>query len=188
MNKIIKILVVGGIGATVGCIVLAAIAVVSTPTPPSAATKQNVAVIKPQPTAPQKTIELTAPPPDTPPTQQPPASNGIEVSGKLIQNCKRYSIYKPVDGKELQGVTVTLRNNTNKPLSVNPLNFRAVSKDGFVYPPDLASCEGQIDTVNIAPGQAIRGVVGFHIDPGAEIVSVQFTELLGDPVSGPVTK
>lgn len=195
MNKILKAaLIMGGILAG-GCLLLAGYAVMSNPkaqlniAQPRAqivtstqqpVTAQSTAVQvgpSPQPTTPPMptAIPPTAPPE---PTQPPP----VQLSGKLVENCPVSRIYKPKEGKVLLGVNVTLKNGSNETLDINPLDFSAVDTEGFVYSPELASCDEQMELQKLNPGQAIRGMVGFHVPPNTKLVQIQYRPTLFDNV------
>lgn len=118
---------------------------------------------------------------------QPMPSPDIIVSGVFIPKCKAYSDYQPRTDKQLAGIRVTIKNNSKEIISVNPLYFFLVDKDGGVVKPELGSCDDQIETTRIGPGQAIRGMVGYQIDPGTVAASVQYVFVLDAPVIGPVT-
>ncbi|MEU5251106.1 DUF4352 domain-containing protein [Streptomyces longwoodensis] len=56
-------------------------------------------------------------------------------------------------------VLVTLTNNGDEPLDVNPLFFSITDTDGTKHTHELAVDEQQIDTVTLAPGENISGTV-----------------------------
>jgi len=173
MNGVVRTLVVGGIGAAIGCIVLGAIVLSINSQRPTL--KQNIAPMAEQPTAAKQNVAPSAP------------NTGVVVSGVFMPSCKAYEFYNPRSGKQLVGIRVTIKNNTNKQISVNPLYFYLVGRDGVVVAPELGSCEDQIDTTKIGPGQAMRGVVGFAVDAGTVATSIQYTGLFDAQVIGPVT-
>lgn len=195
MNKILKFAFIAGGILTGGCLLLAGYAVMSQPQKQLntaqpraqivATTQQPIAAQptavrvgpSPQPTEPP---QPTAIPPTAPPepTQPPP----IQLSGKLVENCPTYGIYKPKEGKALLGVNVTLKNGSGEVVDINPLNFSAVDAEGFVYAPELASCDEQIELQKLNPGQAIRGMVGFHVPPNTKLVKIQYRPTLLDSI------
>lgn len=202
MNKILKLVFITGGILTGGCLLLAGYAVMSqpriqlntaqpraqitAPTQPPIAVRSTTIQIGPSP-QPQKSAEPTAIlPTDIPqPTQAPP----IQVSGKLVEKCPTMSIYEPKAGKVLIGVTVTLRNGSNGSLDINPLDFSAVDTEGFVYQPELGSCDEQIDMQSLSPGQALRGIVGFHVPPNTRLVQIQYSRssITGIQAIGPIS-
>jgi hypothetical protein len=75
------------------------------------------------------------------------------------------SFFSPDTGYHLVSVRIFLRNESaTDPLSVNPLYCFLVDNHGFVYAAELGSSDlGQIDTVDIATGEAARGYVSFQV-------------------------
>lgn len=177
MNKILKIVIVGGGILILGCVGLAVIAPSVSPTlqsntaqpkaPIAAPTQKAVSVTQPQST---EVILPTAPPEPTAAV----AKQLITVSGKLLAKCTPSIIFEPKADKKLVGVQVTLKNNSSEIANVNPLYFSLVDSEGFVYAAQLASCDEQIDTTKLASGQAIRGIVGFLIPLNASPKQIQY--------------
>ncbi|MEU3451181.1 DUF4352 domain-containing protein [Streptomyces thermolilacinus] len=90
------------------------------------------------------------------------------------------------DGGEYTSVTVTITNRSDKPLGVNPLYFSLTDTSGGRHVMELGMDEGQIDTVELAPGEKLTGTVTGEgrFTPR----HVTFTEgLFGDPVRAPVS-
>ncbi|MET9609284.1 DUF4352 domain-containing protein [Streptomyces sp. NPDC006512] len=56
-------------------------------------------------------------------------------------------------------VSVTVTNNSAKTISINPLYFSITDNTGGKHTAELAVDEGQIDTVDLAPGENITGVI-----------------------------
>lgn len=56
-------------------------------------------------------------------------------------------------------VSVTVTNNSSKPINVNPLYFAITDTNGTKHVAELAADENQIDTVELAPGENITGAI-----------------------------
>ncbi|MEU7066135.1 DUF4352 domain-containing protein [Streptomyces sp. NPDC046161] len=62
-------------------------------------------------------------------------------------------------GDGYTSVSVTVTNNSAKPINVNPLYFTITDTNGTKHASQLAADENQIDTVELAPGENITGAV-----------------------------
>lgn len=62
-------------------------------------------------------------------------------------------------GETYTSVSVTVTNNSTKTISVNPLYFSITDTTGGKHAAELAVDEDQIDTVDLAPGENVTGVV-----------------------------
>jgi hypothetical protein len=56
-------------------------------------------------------------------------------------------------------VKVTVTNNSDETISVNPLYFSITDTDGTKHSAELAADENQIDTVKLAPGENVSGSI-----------------------------
>jgi hypothetical protein len=65
------------------------------------------------------------------------------------------------DGGDFTSVYVTVENNSDENVDVNPLYFALVADDGTKYDTSggLGEDENQIDTLTLSPGQRAEGVV-----------------------------
>ncbi|MEU0581176.1 DUF4352 domain-containing protein [Streptomyces griseoincarnatus] len=85
------------------------------------------------------------------------------------------------DGSDYTSVRVTVVNDGDDEVSVNPLYFTITDIDGTKHTAELGVDEGQIDTVDLAPGENISGTVTGKGAFTPEYVT--YTDgLLGDPV------
>jgi len=75
------------------------------------------------------------------------------------------SFYNVVEGTRLVAVHILVRNVSGaESLSVNPLYCSLVDGFGFVYEAELGATDlGQIDTLDLATGEAAQGYVAFQI-------------------------
>ncbi|MEJ8646013.1 DUF4352 domain-containing protein [Streptomyces sp. MS1.HAVA.3] len=83
-------------------------------------------------------------------------------------------------------VSVTVTNNSGKTISVNPLYFAITDTNGTKHGAELAVDENQIDTVDLAPGENVTGVIS---GKGAFTAkTVTYTDgLIGDSVRADVS-
>ncbi|MFC8310499.1 DUF4352 domain-containing protein [Streptomyces olivaceus] len=85
------------------------------------------------------------------------------------------------DGTAYTSVLVTVTNNGDEAVDVNPLYFTITDTSGTKHAVALAADENQIDTVTLAAGENISGTVTGKGNFTAKYVT--FTDgLLGDPI------
>ncbi|NUK22057.1 DUF4352 domain-containing protein [Streptomyces lunaelactis] len=63
------------------------------------------------------------------------------------------------DGGAYTSVQVTITNNSNKKIDINPLYFSVTDTAGSKHTAELGVDERQMDTVDLAPGENITGVI-----------------------------
>ncbi|MFD3442761.1 DUF4352 domain-containing protein [Streptomyces sp. NPDC058685] len=90
------------------------------------------------------------------------------------------------DGGAYTSVRVTIMNNSDKKISVNPLYFTITDTNGTKHTAELAVDENQIDTVDLAPGENISGAVTGKGSFTAKYVTY-VDGLLGEGVRGNVS-
>ncbi|MEV6570137.1 DUF4352 domain-containing protein [Streptomyces sp. NPDC051577] len=83
-------------------------------------------------------------------------------------------------------VSVTVTNNSTKQISVNPLYFAITDTAGTKHGPELGVDEAQIDTVDLAPGENVTGVISGKGRFTAKKVTYT-DDLLGDGVRADVS-
>jgi hypothetical protein len=90
------------------------------------------------------------------------------------------------DGGDFTSVQVTITNNSDKKIDVNPLYFSITDTDGFKRNAELAEDENQMDVMDLAPGEKTTGVI---TGKGAFTPKyVTYTDgLFGDDVRGNVS-
>lgn len=92
---------------------------------------------------------------DDAPAEPAAADSPVKVTAKK-------TAFKPSilhDGGAYTSVLVTIANNGDEQISVNPLYFAITDTDGTKHPAELAVDENQIDTVKLAPGENVSGVI-----------------------------
>ncbi|MEU2282117.1 DUF4352 domain-containing protein [Streptomyces sp. NPDC013178] len=113
---------------------------------------------------------------------EPKAKAPVAVTAKTTSFAK--SIL--ADGGDYTSVLVTITNNGDEPIDVNPLYFTITGTDGTKHTAELAVDENQIDTVTLARGENVSGTV---TGKGAFTPKyVTYTDgLLGDSVRADVS-
>lgn len=131
---------------------------------------------RPTPAATTK-APAAAPPKATPAKEQPAAEPALKIEAKKTPFTRGILAS---EGPHTS-VRVTIINNTDETISVNPLYFTITATDGMKYTHELAADEQQIDAVKLAPGEKTTGVV---TGKGAFTPDyVTFTDgLFGDPI------
>ncbi|MDT6984503.1 DUF4352 domain-containing protein [Streptomyces lusitanus] len=100
---------------------------------------------------------------------------------KLTAERAEFSKSVLADGSDYTSVRVTVANDGDDEVSVNPLYFTITDTDGTKHTVELGVDEEQIDTVDLAPGENISGTVTGKGTFTPEYVT--YTDgLLGDPV------
>ncbi|MFJ9342478.1 DUF4352 domain-containing protein [Streptomyces sp. NPDC101733] len=94
--------------------------------------------------------------PESKPSSSAPAKKAaIDVVAKKTEFKK--SILASDDAHT--SVSVTITNNSSKPIAVNPLYFAITDTNGTKHTAELAVDENQIDTVELAPGENVTGSI-----------------------------
>jgi hypothetical protein len=110
--------------------------------------------------------------------------DGISLSALSVVDPSPCSIIHYVSaGSHLVSVEILIRNESaSEPHGVNALNAYLVDTLGFVYAVELGASElGQIDTIDIAEGEAAKGFVTFEIPDGREPLCIHYlADLWGD--------
>ncbi|MEV5167282.1 DUF4352 domain-containing protein [Streptomyces werraensis] len=100
---------------------------------------------------------------------------------KLTAEPAEFSKSILADGSDYTSVRVTVVNDGDDEVSVNPLYFTITDTDGTKHTVELGVDEEQIDTVDLAPGENISGTVTGKGTFTPKYVT--YTDgLLGDPV------
>ncbi|MGW7101599.1 DUF4352 domain-containing protein [Streptomyces sp. NPDC054838] len=93
--------------------------------------------------------------PEAPPSKAPEKKQPVAVTAQKTDF--KASVLAQGDG--YTSVSVTVTNNSAKPINVNPLYFTITDTNGTKHASQLAADENQIDTVELAPGENISGAV-----------------------------
>ncbi|MFE3329481.1 DUF4352 domain-containing protein [Streptomyces sp. NPDC059176] len=122
------------------------------------------------------------------PTQNAPRSEQPKEGDAPVDLVARKTDFTPGvlhDGGDYTSVLVTVSNNGDKEISVNPLYFSLTDTAGTKHTASLAVDKNQIDTVRLAPGEKASGTVTGKGDFTARYVT--YTDgILGDPVRATV--
>ncbi|KOU26072.1 hypothetical protein ADK52_10050 [Streptomyces sp. WM6372] len=90
-----------------------------------------------------------------PPSAEPERKAAVEVVAKKTEFKK--SII--AQGDDYTSVSVTITNNSSKPINVNPLYFAVTDTNGTKHTAELGADENQIATVELAPGENVTGAI-----------------------------
>ncbi|MGW6863624.1 DUF4352 domain-containing protein [Streptomyces sp. NPDC054912] len=90
-----------------------------------------------------------------------PASAASEKKAAVEVTAKKTAFKASVlaQGDAYTSVSVTVTNNSSKPIDVNPLYFTLTDTSGGKHTVELGVDEDQIGTVELAPGENITGTV-----------------------------
>lgn len=105
------------------------------------------------------------------------------MAEQVVDPAPTSSFFTPTAGYRLVSVNALVRNESGSDaLSVNPLYFYLVDDYGFVYAAELGSSDlGQIDTLDVASGEAVKGYVSFQVPEGRVPLYLRFaTDLWGE--------
>ncbi|MER5930782.1 DUF4352 domain-containing protein [Streptomyces sp. NPDC002054] len=94
-------------------------------------------------------------PESKPSAAAPEKKAAVDVVAKKAEFKK--SIIAP--GDDYTSVSVTITNNSSKPINVNPLYFAITDTNGTKHTAELGADEDQIDTVELAPGENVTGAI-----------------------------
>lgn len=83
-------------------------------------------------------------------------------------------LYDPKQGLKLVAVEIVVGNISGDQITVNPLNAILVDAGGFLYAPELAGRDGQIELVDLTPGLKAKGWVAFSIPEDAVPTSIKY--------------
>ncbi|WP_017570361.1 DUF4352 domain-containing protein [Nocardiopsis halotolerans] len=97
------------------------------------------------------------------PAEEEPAEEVVEEESDVVVTAEAVEFTPSIlyDGGEFTSVYVTVENNGDENVDVNPLYFAIVADDGTKYDTSggLGEAEDQIDTMTLSPGQRAEGVV-----------------------------
>lgn len=105
----------------------------------------------------------------------------------VVVTAKKATFKKGIlaDNDDYTSVQVTIKNNGDKDIDVNPLYFTITDTGGSKHTSELAVDEDQMDTVKLAPGENLTGTITGKGKFVAKYVT--YTDgLIGDSVRGDV--
>ena len=120
--------------------------------------------------------------PEAAPSAKPEKKAAVAVTAKKAEFQK--TILAQGDG--YTSVSVTVTNNSSKPINVNPLYFAITDTNGTKHNAELGVDKDQIGTMELAPGENVTGAVTGKGSFTAK--SVTYTDgLIGDSVRADVS-
>ncbi|MER6612007.1 DUF4352 domain-containing protein [Streptomyces xantholiticus] len=106
-----------------------------------------------------------------------------------VQITAKKTAFKPSilhDGGDFTSVQVTITNNSDEKIDVNPLYFSITATDGSKRNAELGEDENQMDVMDLAPGEKTTGVITGEGKFTAKYVT--YTDgMFGDDVRGNVS-
>jgi hypothetical protein len=85
---------------------------------------------------------------------------GISLSATRVDDPATPGVlYSATDGTRLVGVEVVLGNLSQDKVNANPLYFYLVDTNGFVYSAELGVANEQLDSIELAKSEKVKGVV-----------------------------
>ena len=146
---------------------------------------------------------------DEPLPTEPPAQEVVEEAKILFYGVSVVDpdepgmFYTAEEGKHLVSIEVVIENDSGEVISVNPLNTTLIDNQGLAYMSELGSSENlaQIDTLDLFPGEKIRGWISYKIEDGSvpakikyeldmwtgEIIEAELSQLSSMPEWSPIT-
>lgn len=116
------------------------------------------------------------------PAEEPAPASPVKVTAKTTP----FAPSILADGSNYTSVKVTIKNDSDDTISVNPLYFAITDSKGTKHTAELAADENQIDTVKLAPGENVSGTITGKGKFTAEYVT--YTDgLLGEPLRADVS-
>jgi hypothetical protein len=122
------------------------------------------------------------------PAQEAPAEEEAASDIPVEVTAKKTAFAKSIlaEGSDYTSVLVTISNNGDEPIDVNPLYFSITDSNGSKHTAELAVDENQMDTVDLAPGENISGTITGKGTFTPKYVT--YTDgILGDPIRGNVS-
>jgi len=161
----------------------------STPGVKTATQAQQATKVPAATSAPTSVPKATSAPSSTPkptvaPTNPPKAANlgdVVELNKYFIQAVSVEDpatpglLYQAESGKKLVAVELVVGNVSGTAITVNPLNTTLLDIDGFTYRPVLGGREGQIELVNLNPGERVRGWISFNIPNASKPNGIKYS-------------
>jgi hypothetical protein len=171
---------------------------VSTATLETQATQIPGATAKPAVSANTSVPSDTSVPPATktpvpPPTNTPVtelylgdavSAYGYALTGISVQDPATPGMfYTATSGKKLIAVEIIISNLSGDMLSVNPLYATLVDKDGFTYQAELGGVDDQLSTLDLNPGEKVKGLISYQVPDTAVAASIKYSiEVFGSKI------
>lgn len=141
--------------------------------------------------APTSAPEPTAPPTNPPTTKD--LGDVVELNQYIIQAIAVEDpatpgmLYQAESGKKLVAVELVVGNISGPTVTVNPLNATLLDADGFTYRPVLGGRDGQIELVDLGPGERVRGWISFDIPNASKPDGIKYSVTLANTLQTGLT-
>lgn len=106
-----------------------------------------------------KTVTAEDKPKEEPAAEKPEPEPEQQAPVKITAKKTDFAKGVLAEGSDYTSVTVTVTNDSEETISVNPLYFAITDTKGTKHTHELAVDENQLDTVKLAPGENTSGVV-----------------------------
>ncbi len=108
--------------------------------------------------------------------------DGYSLSASSVEDPgKPGFLFKAEKGKRMVAVQIVVGNVSGAKISTNALYAILVDTNGFLYEEDLGAHDGQLDVVDLNPGEKAKGWVAFEIPTAAKLEGIKYN------VSGDIT-
>lgn len=100
---------------------------------------------------------------------------GYSLVAEVVENPTTPGmLYTPMEGRKLIAVQIVVGNESGEMITVNPLNATLVDTDGYVYEAETGGRDEQIELVDLAQGERVRGWVAFEIPDNSTPESIKY--------------
>jgi hypothetical protein len=103
--------------------------------------------------------------------------NGYALTVLTFQNPSNMPdyAYSPVAGQHLVGVQIIVRNISGATFTSYYSNAILIDTFGTLYQAKGSIIQGQIQSIDVQPGQQVQGWVGFQVPDGAPLTGLRYT-------------
>jgi hypothetical protein len=100
---------------------------------------------------------------------------GCALTGVSVQDpATPGMLYESTSGKKLIAVEIIVSNLSDNVIGINPLNATLVDAEGFTYDLELGGRDNQLSTVDLNPGERVKGMVAFEVPEKAVAASIKY--------------
>lgn len=101
--------------------------------------------------------------------------DGYSLMAEVVEDPTTPGIlYTAVPGRKLVAVQIVVGNVSGEMVTVNSLNTVLFDTDGFAYTSELAGRDGELELVDLNPGEQVRGWVAFELPEDASPASIKY--------------
>ena len=101
--------------------------------------------------------------------------DGYSLVAEMVEDPAPHGIiYSPTEGTKLIAVQIVVANVSGELITVNALGAYLVDTDGYVYQAELAGRDGQIELVDLNPGERVRGWIAYEVPENSTPESIKY--------------